>query len=260
MSAEPQQFDDPAAVAHAVVACPRPLLVATDVDGTLSPIVESPLQARLLTGAGAALDALAATDGVDVAVVSGRSMAELTGQFGLSHHLHLVGSHGAETASTRRATEVEQATLADVIGVLERISAHVPGARVERKPLAAAIHVRSCAPADADDGLRRARASFAGRADVAVHEGHQVYEVAVRPTNKAAAVLALRERLKPAAVVFIGDDTSDETAFETLRPPDIGVKVGPGVTSARFRVAAPTHVLHVIVSVTAVLQTTPPPS
>lgn len=260
MSAEPQKFDDPDVVADAVAGCPRPLLLATDIDGTLAPIVESPHQARLLTGARGALDNLVAIDGVDVAVVSGRSMAELTDQFGLSRRLHIVGSHGAETDAAPSATEDERAALAGVIAELERIATHVPGTRVERKPFAGALHVRSCSPSDATKGLHRARTAFAERLDVAIHEGLQVYEVAVRPTNKAAAVLALRRRLKSSSVVFLGDDTSDETVFGDLRPPDIGVKVGPGATTARFRVASPVHVLHVITAVAARLQPHQPPS
>lgn len=251
MSVEPPVFDDPDEVADAICGCPAPLLLATDVDGTLSAIVESPAQARLMAGARDALDRLAAAGGIDVAVVSGRSLAELTDQFGLSATLHLVGSHGAETEHAAPPTEAERIALAVVTADLDRLAAHVPGARVERKPLAGALHVRSCTPADAHDGLVQARALFAGRADLAVHEGHQVYEVAVRQTNKASAVMALRDRLRPASVVFLGDDTSDETVFETLRPPDVGVKVGPGPTSARFRVAAPQHVIHVLEAVAA---------
>jgi trehalose 6-phosphate phosphatase len=42
--------------------------------------------------------------------------------------------------------------------------------------------------------------------------------------------------------VFFGDDVTDEKAFARLTDSDIGVKVGPGQTLARYRVDSPDDV------------------
>ena len=54
--------------------------------------------------------------------------------------------------------------------------------------------------------------------------------------NKGAAVERLRSRFGAAAVVYLGDDTTDEHAFAVLHDNDVGIKVGPGATAANHRI------------------------
>ncbi|MFT3854192.1 MAG: trehalose-phosphatase [Ilumatobacteraceae bacterium] len=239
-------FDRPSDVAGAIAGLARPLLVATDVDGTLSPIAPSPQAARLAPGALDALRAVAGRGGVDVAVVSGRSLAELRDQFGLDGVGHLVGSHGAESVHAALLDDDERALLDGAVAVLGAIVAATPGARLERKPMGAALHVRGATPSDAGEAIDAARAVLGTDPRIQVHEGHAVYEVAVRHVTKAGALAELRAEFQPAAVVFLGDDRSDETAFAALGPGDLGVKVGTGPTAARLRVATPADVVEVL--------------
>ncbi|MGA7148029.1 MAG: trehalose-phosphatase, partial [Microbacterium sp.] len=73
MSAVPQDVRD----AIAPVAASDRLLVALDFDGTLSPLADEPMEARMLPAARAALDALVAAPDTIVALVSGRSLTDL---------------------------------------------------------------------------------------------------------------------------------------------------------------------------------------
>ena len=57
-------------------------------------------------------------------------------------------------------------------------------------------------------------------------------EFAVISTDKGEAVDILREQTDATAVVFFGDDVTDEKAFRRMRDADVGVKVGPGETLA----------------------------
>ncbi len=61
-------------------------------------------------------------------------------------------------------------------------------------------------------------------------------------TDKGEAVDILRDRCEATAVLFLGDDVTDEKAFARLRAGDVGVKVGPGETLAGYRVDDPADV------------------
>jgi hypothetical protein len=71
------QFDDPNDLADLVADLPRPLLIALDVDGVLAPIVAHPDHAALTTGIHDVLGILAARPDLRIAVVSGRTVADL---------------------------------------------------------------------------------------------------------------------------------------------------------------------------------------
>jgi trehalose 6-phosphate phosphatase len=255
------RYDDPRGLAAVVAALPAPLLLCTDIDGTLSTIAARPAEARLLAGAADALRALSRA-GLDVAVVSGRSMAELVRQFELPRTLHLVGSHGVELEQSTPRTEHEGELLDRVDAILADIVARHPGSALERKPFGSALHVRQCTAADADDALRAAHAAIDGIEGVLALPGHGVYEVVVRETTKVHALDELRARLDPASVVFVGDDHSDELVFASFVPggshaqavPTIGVKVGVEPSVAAHRLRSPDDVLtfiHALVELVA---------
>lgn len=222
-------------------ATPR-LLVVSDFDGTLSPIVTDPSTARALPAAAAALTALAALPDTTVALVSGRALAVLRDLTGadLPPTVHLVGSHGAEF-DAGFADLVDTELLARIVAELREIAADLPGVTVETKPASAALHVRNASAADGERALAAARRA-AERWGAHETAGKAVLEFAVVDTDKGAALEALREQSAATAVVFLGDDVTDEKAFRRLRDGDVGVKVGPGESLARYRVDDPDDV------------------
>lgn len=66
--------------------------------------------------------------------------------------------------------------------------------------------------------------------------GHHIVEYAFRDVGKDAAVQWLRRETGATAVLFAGDDVTDEDALATLEPGDVGVRVGAGDTAASVRV------------------------
>ena len=78
----------------AAARVPR-LLVTSDFDGTLAPLVNNPADARALPDAVDALLALAGLPDSVVALISGRSLAVLTELSGAPAGVQLIGSHGA---------------------------------------------------------------------------------------------------------------------------------------------------------------------
>jgi trehalose 6-phosphate phosphatase len=68
----------------------------------------------------------------------------------------------------------------------------------------------------------------------------------VLQVSKGLAIDTLRGRLGADAVLFVGDDVTDETAFARLGPGDVGIKVGEGETAAGYRVDTPEDVTEVL--------------
>lgn len=221
-----------------LAALPR-LLVASDYDGVLAPIVTEPSQAFPLPGAVAVLDALAGLPDTTVALVSGRARRDLAALAGERDGVLLVGSHGAELAGTVTLTPAQAELHARVEAVLRELLRDYPGVRLETKPTTVVVHTRT-ASAEVTEAVRAAvQAGPAAWPGVHASNGKEIVELAVVTTNKGTAVAALRERTSAGAVLFLGDDVTDENAFAVLRDGDVGVKVGPGETRAGFRVADP---------------------
>ncbi|MGW6005691.1 trehalose-phosphatase [Oerskovia enterophila] len=132
-----------------------------------------------------------------------------------------------------------QATLLDrVTQGLEEIAAPVEGAWVEHKPSAAVLHTR-LSPQPAADEASAAAARLGDELGAHAMTGKNVVEIAVTSTSKGIALDALRTRLGSPAVLYLGDDVTDERAFAVLGAADLGIKVGPGETLARRRVTDP---------------------
>ncbi|OBB06242.1 trehalose-phosphatase [Mycobacteriaceae bacterium 1482268.1] len=223
----------------AVAEVPQ-LLIACDFDGTLAPIVNNPADARPLPAAATALTALADVPATHVALISGRALAVLRELSSMPQAVHLVGSHGAEF-DTGFAHPVDEALLTRITNDLNGIAANRSGVTVETKPASVALHVRNASPEDGDAALREARAA-ARSWDAQLTEGKAVLEFAVISTDKGEAVDILRDEHRASAVVFLGDDVTDEKAFRRLRATDVGIKVGPGETLAGYRVRSPEDV------------------
>ncbi|WP_029116768.1 trehalose-phosphatase [Mycobacterium sp. URHB0044] len=216
------------------------LLVASDFDGTLAPIVSNPADARPLPHAADALLALAELPSTSVALVSGRALATLRELSSMPSAVNLIGSHGAEFDSGF-AHPIDRDLLDRITADLTAIASSRPGVTVEPKPASVALHVRNASEADGADALDAARAA-AREWDAELTEGKAVVEFAVISTDKGEAIDIVRERDDATAVVYFGDDVTDEKAFRRMRDGDVAVKVGPGDTLAGYRVESPEDV------------------
>jgi trehalose 6-phosphate phosphatase len=218
----------------------RPLLVASDYDGVLAPLVGDPSAAVPVPGVAAALQRLAVHDDVVVALVSGRGVADLRAVSSLEGPYRWIGSHGAEYDGPLTG---ELAARRDALAErLAPLVAAVPGARLEVKPASVAVHVRQVTDRVAAAGLLE-QASAVADPSLTLKPGKEVLELAVTDADKGSALLRLRDDLGAAATVYLGDDRTDEDAFRVLSPGDLAVKVGEGETAARYRVADPAAVV-----------------
>jgi trehalose 6-phosphate phosphatase len=222
------------------VARIRGLLVASDFDGTMAPIVSNPDDARPLTESAAALRGLAGLPSTTAALISGRARRDLAALSGMPAEVHLIGSHGAEfdTGFVHAIDDAAKTTLRRITDSLGAIAADYRGVTIEIKPASIALHVRNADPVDGVEALRRAMNASTGW-HAQITEGKAVLEFAVIQTDKGQALDILRQREGASATVFLGDDVTDEKAFARLHGPDIGIKVGDGDTLAGYRVDSP---------------------
>lgn len=233
-----------AALAH--LARTPHLLVALDFDGTVSLLSDDPMSVRMAPSSAAAVAALAAAPETTVAFVSGRSLDDLRV---IAEHTDdapylLAGSHGAEfwfpdgRAAGLPAHPADEALRDDLRAVAERLIAGVPGAWVEPKALGFGIHTRLADAAGAAHAQREVDALMAARA---AHwrrrVGRDIVEYSFRDEGKDTAVAALREATGATAVLFAGDDVTDEDALAALGDADLGIRVGDGPTAADLRVS-----------------------
>jgi trehalose-phosphatase len=216
------------------------LLVATDYDGTLAPLVSDPAAAAAHRESIVALKSLAGMAQTHVAVISGRSLADLAQHLPDLDGAHLVGSHGSEfEAGFAKPIPPESAKLlAKLQEQVERIAARSPGTMFEKKPAGVAFHYRNADPQQAANAVDELLAALDGQPGLGVRHGKKVVELTVVQTDKGRALQSLRQRVGATVTMFVGDDVTDEDAFTTLTGPDVGIKVGDGPTAAKYRLHA----------------------
>ena len=211
-----------------------------DYDGTLAPIVEDPAKAVPRPEAVRALRSLAELPETTVGLISGRALRDLAALSGLSAGVgvRLVGSHGAEfDAGFADALDgAAQALRRRLEAGLEELVGQAPGVFLETKPASIAVHVRRAEPSVGESVLEAVRSGPARWEGIHVTEGKAVIELAVLDTDKGAALDMLRRQADATAVLFVGDDVTDEKAFARLTGPDVGVKVGRGESLAEYSV------------------------
>ena len=220
------------------------LLIACDYDGTLAPIVTDPSQAMPLPESVSALRTLANLPQTKVAVISGRALRDLAALSRLPSEIHLVGSHGSEfdVGFTRALSSEDQRLRDKLVAELSAIAERYEGARVEPKPAGCALHVREASEKGALSAIEDVREGPSTWDGVQTTEGKAVIDLSVVTTHKGDALDKLRHQLGASAVLFLGDDVTDENAFAHLHGPDVGVRIGPGPTRAAFRIGDPEDV------------------
>jgi trehalose 6-phosphate synthase/phosphatase len=228
----------------------KALLIGLDFDGVLAPIVARREEARAVPASHGALGELATVPGVRVALVSGRALDDLRRVAAPPPGVILIGSHGAEIERLpggRRSPalgEAESSLLHKVAEALTAITDAHAGTHVELKPAGAVLHTRG---ADRGAAQKATEAALQGPATwpgVHVTEGKEVVELAVVDVDKGMALRAVREACGSEAVLYAGDDLTDERAFAVLDDDagDVSIKVGPGESVARHRLNNPDDV------------------
>lgn len=221
-----------------------------DFDGTLSDIVNDPDTARPVAGATEALSKLAAH--CPVAVLSGRDLADVADRVGVPG-IWYAGSHGFELTAPD-GTHHQNDAAAAAIPVLEQAAGalrdqlgSVAGVAVEHKRFGVAVHYRNAARDRVGEVAAEVRA--AGRRDgLRVTTGREVVEL--RPDidwDKGKTLRWVIDHLPASGSftpVYLGDDITDEDAFDAVRDDGVPILVrhnddGDRATAAMFALDSP---------------------
>ena len=212
-----------------------------DVDGTLLELAETPESVYVPESLKSLLNALSARLDGALALVSGRSIADLDGLFS-PLRLCASGVHGAERrdASGRLVRPaVDSDRLREVRDELAAFVASRQGLLLEDKGFALAVHFRLAPEMSvAVHDLVHSLVERLGP-EYVVQAGKCVYEIRPGAWTKGTAIRALLEQapFSGRRPLYIGDDVTDEDAFRVVNSLDgISVRVGDAATThAQFR-------------------------
>ena len=234
-----------------------------DFDGTLSDIVDDPDSARPAAGAAEALQKLAAR--CPVAVLSGRDLADVTERVGLPG-IWYAGSHGFELTAPD-GTHHQNDAAAAAIPALEQVAAQlrdqlgsIPGVVVEHKRFGVAVHYRNAARDRVGEVAAAVRAAGQHHA-LRVTTGREVIELrpdidwdkgktlrwVIDQLHGAGSQAGYKAGSAPLLPIYLGDDITDEDAFDAVRHDGVPIVVrhnddGDRATAALFALDSPARV------------------
>ena len=224
---------------------PPPALTAAghclllDFDGTLVDLVDRPEAVDVDDALIALLKHLLGTFEGRLALVSGRSVAQIESFLGAAiAGLSVVGSHGAELQlSGERVTPARPAALDEVERAFRAAFAGEQGVLIEVKSLGVAVHYRM-APEHAPEAQRLAE-RYVGIDGLVMQSGKMMVELRTGGHDKGSGIVSLLGHpiFAGHSPIFVGDDVTDEAGFAAVAAMDgVGVLVGPmRDTAASYR-------------------------
>ncbi len=236
------------------------LAVFLDYDGTLTPIVARPDLAVMPDVMRETVQNLATH--CPVAIVSGRDRVDVQHLVRLET-LYYAGSHGFDIVGPQgvpiqpRVGESLVPILDGAEAALQSRLGRIEGVLIERKAFSIAVHVRHVLAHQASEVESQIDALLSCEPKLRKGHGKKVFEL--QPAidwDKGRAVLWLLRTFElehPAVTpLYIGDDITDEDAFEALADRGFGILVAepPRPTAAQFTLRHSHEVQHFLQQLT----------
>ena len=209
-----------------------------DFDGTLVEIAPAPDAISVAPGLSGVLHTLAEMLDGRLAVVSGRSIGDISTYLDVEG-IALAGSHGGEL---RQPGSAAIETMAEPLppeaqAEMQRFASGREGLLLETKPFSMALHYRQLPSAEGD--VLALAHSLAETLHLRIKRGKMVVEMLTPGYDKGSVVEKIMETpaFRGSRPIFVGDDITDEDAFtKVLELDGGGVLVGPErETAARWR-------------------------
>ena len=218
------------------------ILLLSDYDGTLTPIVSRPVEAVLSSEVRDELNQISERPNFSVGIVSGRSLSEIKMMVGLNG-IYYAGNHGLEIEGpginfVSPSARAAQSRMKDLSVQLSARFGSIEGVIIEDKGLSLSVHYRLVKEGEEKtigDIFRQITTPWLNEGKIRVTSGKKVWEV--RPPidwHKGKAVETISQKIKKSLKIeqpltlYLGDDTTDEDAFKVLHyPKGWSVFVGP---------------------------------
>jgi len=193
-----------------------------DFDGTLAPFRVDPATVRPWAGVRALLDRIRSQGRTRVVLISGRPARQVARQLGLANPIEIWGLHGAERLLPNGNVEKENlrdSQLDALRAARQCVRQAGMDLRLEEKWNAVVVHWRGKSPRLAE--LARTRtmevlSPFSETPGMALLTFDGGMELRAGRNKGGAVRLLLRSLPSHAPVAYLGDDTTDEDAFEAL--------------------------------------------
>lgn len=235
------------------------LAIFLDYDGTLAPIAPTPDMADLDPKMHRAVVKLAAN--CTVGVLSGRNLEDVRRRVNVDN-IFYAGCHGFVISGPGQHRENQRGLefrplLEQVHQELSQELAQVKGVIVEKKKFVITIHFRLVAEGEWQRVEAAATGAVSRHPQLRISHGKMMWELIPDiDWDKGKALLSILEMLKadgPEVLPFyLGDDVTDEDAFQALQGRGIGILVGEqnGPSAAQYQLKDTGEVMEFLFEIT----------
>jgi trehalose-phosphatase len=209
------------------------IVLLSDYDGTLTPIVSRPDEAILSPTVREKLTTLAQKPAFSVGIISGRPRSEVKALVGIDG-IYYAGNHGLEIEGPglnfiNPEAKEAQITIKELVQSSSTKLAGIEGVIVEDKGLSLSIHYRLVKQDDEKvvaEIVRQITSPWLRDGKIRLTSGKKVWEI--RPPvewHKGKAVETIIKEMKTVLgngqwlTIYLGDDTTDEDAFKIIHRP-----------------------------------------
>jgi trehalose 6-phosphate phosphatase len=219
-----------------------------DYDGTLAPFREERDRAVPYPGVRETLDKIMHSDRTRLVVISGRAIADLMPLLGLATFPEIWGSHGWERRRADGSYSIMPVDKSSLEGLAEAdllIRGNNLGSFSEKKPRSVALHWRGLS-AEKKEAVERFVDSemkpVASKYNLEIRGFDGGLELRLPGRNKGDVVRSIMADSQGEVFhVYLGDDSTDEDAFEAVSDSGLGILVRRDTrpTKARARLVPP---------------------
>ncbi len=218
---------------RAVAGSPRSLLML-DYDGTIAPFRQNPEQALPYPGFSPLLQKIVHTGKTRLVIISGRDANEVVPLLNMDPQPEIWGLHGLQRLTPDGSVELsplDPATLADLGAAEDWLFYQHLQHMAELKTGSIAVHWRALGECEADAIRGRVLMGWTPlvkhtRLDLLEFDGG--VEIRAHNADKGDAVRTLMSEMNPdTPAAFLGDDATDEHAFQALNGRGLSVLVRP---------------------------------
>jgi len=215
-------------------------LFLLDYDGSLIEFNKNPQNVKPDSEISNVLKKLSKSNKNEVVIISGRDketlenwLGKLTDGLSGEHGIWIKDNdkwHTSETLSVDWKHEIRP--------ILELFVDRTPGSFIEEKNYSLAWHYRKVDPALAIvrvGELKDTLSHITVNLELGALEGNKVVEIKYSGVNKGKAAMNWLSKKDWDLIIAIGDDWTDEDIFEVLPDESYSIKIGHGVSKAKYR-------------------------